>query len=265
MLPSFESLTDNRRVDVPGIYNMRDVGGLPTADGGLVKRGVFFRADNLGWLGEPGVRRLREIGIATVIDLRMATEVADYPNPFATGPRPRYHNVDLVGKAVPENPNEADSLWYHAELPDGSIAFPVYGRVRDYCCWLDSRTEKIREVMEILAGSDAAPAIFHCAGGKDRTGTIAALLQSLAGVPDDVVAADYAHTAVNNFPRYRKSPWWTKSVRSAADYRREFCAPDVMLTVLFWLRSRFAGVEPYLERIGLRAATIGTLKSRLRH
>ena len=216
-----------------------------------------------GWLGDAGVRQLAELGIATVVDLRMAHEIAEYPSPFAEGTRPSYHNVDLVGAVVPENPNEAGKSWYYAELPDGSIAFPVYARVRDYCSWLESRAPQVARVMSILAGRAATPAVFHCAGGKDRTGTIAALLQALAGVPDGLIAADYSHTAVNNFPRYRTAPWRVASVKSSADYRREFCAPDVMLTVLFWLRSRFGDIEAYLEWIGMERAAVETLKDRL--
>jgi protein-tyrosine phosphatase len=263
MLPPFEELENSRRVEVPGIYNMRDVGGLPTADGSLVRRGLFFRADNLGWLGGAGVRRFAELGVATVVDLRMAHEIAEYPSPFAGGSRPSYHNVDLAGAVVPENPNEAGRSWYYAELPDGSIAFPVYARVRDYCLWLESRGAQVAQIMSILAAPEATPAVFHCAGGKDRTGVVAALLQALAGVPDSLIAADYSHTAVNNFPRYRTAPWRIASVKNAADYRREFCAPDVMLSVLFWLRSRFGDIGAYLDWVGLERTASQTLKDRL--
>jgi protein tyrosine/serine phosphatase len=33
--------------------------------------------------------------------------------------------------------------------------------------------------------------LIHCSLGKDRTGLLFALLLSLAGVPDDIIAADY--------------------------------------------------------------------------
>ena len=33
--------------------------------------------------------------------------------------------------------------------------------------------------------------MFHCAAGKDRTGILAALVLSLVGVPDEVIAEDY--------------------------------------------------------------------------
>ena len=43
----------------------------------------------------------------------------------------------------------------------------------------------------LLADPDRVPAVFHCAAGKDRTGVLAALVLSLLGVDDTVIATDY--------------------------------------------------------------------------
>ncbi len=44
--------------------------------------------------------------------------------------------------------------------------------------------------------------IYHCAGGKDRTGVISALLLSIAGVPEEVIAEDYALSSRYLMDRY---------------------------------------------------------------
>jgi protein tyrosine/serine phosphatase len=36
--------------------------------------------------------------------------------------------------------------------------------------------------------------IIHCTAGKDRTGVICALILSLCGVPDDIIAYEYSLT-----------------------------------------------------------------------
>ena len=143
---------------------MRDVGGLRTTSGQPMRRGLFFRADNLGWLDPAGVDRLRDLGVSTIIDLRMSTEITRHPNPFSGGEHPRYLNVDLVGRVVsPEDLHENDPTWYRRELPDGSTEFPIYARVREYCHWLESRTLQFREIVSTLADPAAAPIVFHCA------------------------------------------------------------------------------------------------------
>ena len=57
--------------------------------------------------------------------------------------------------------------------------------------------EEIKEVMERIAERNGEPIVFHCAVGKDRTGVIAMLLLRLAGVSEEVVAADYSVSAEN--------------------------------------------------------------------
>ena len=54
----------------------------------------------------------------------------------------------------------------------------------------------IAAVIGTLAATDA-PAVYHCAAGKDRTGVVSAILLGLLGVPDEVIVADYAATQEN--------------------------------------------------------------------
>jgi hypothetical protein len=48
--------------------------------------------------------------------------------------------------------------------------------------------------LDLLARPGAAPALFHCAAGKDRTGVLAALVLEMNGVVRDAVIADFALT-----------------------------------------------------------------------
>jgi protein-tyrosine phosphatase len=57
-----------------------------------------------------------------------------------------------------------------------------------------------------LADVDRLPAVFHCTGGKDRTGMSAALLLEMLGVPRQHVLDDYELTS-----RYRLRQHQTES------------------------------------------------------
>ena len=91
MIPSFEELTAKRCVSVDGIYNMRDLGGLPRHDGGAVPRGRIYRADNLANLSSEGVAALLRLGVRTVIDLRQDEAARKWPSPLRRHPRVAYH------------------------------------------------------------------------------------------------------------------------------------------------------------------------------
>ena len=47
-------MTNERNLDWQGCYNVRDLGGLPLADGGQTRWGSIIRADVLGRLTEAG-------------------------------------------------------------------------------------------------------------------------------------------------------------------------------------------------------------------
>lgn len=172
---------EHRFVALDGAFNFRDLGGLPTLDGGATRPGVMFRSDALHHLVPGDVDRLTELGMRTIIDLRSAVE------------------LDRTGRGPLE---DTDMQWLHAPLSHGDAAA---GRVlppalaegdlgRHYVESLAERTETLAEVIAHLASPENLPAVFHCTAGKDRTGMVAALVLSLVGVSDDVIVHDYTLT-----------------------------------------------------------------------
>src|SRR5579859_2973541 len=60
-----------------GCVNVRDLGGLPLADGGETAYRVVVRADWLPGLSETGRRELVDYGVSVVVDLRPEREDAE--------------------------------------------------------------------------------------------------------------------------------------------------------------------------------------------
>jgi protein-tyrosine phosphatase len=92
--------------------------------------------------------------------------------------------------------------------------------------------------------------LFHCAGGKDRTGMLAALLLRLAGVPLEAVDEDY--------------------VRSEARLRLGGRAPsnavaaprDVVARVLGEAEARHGSSAAYLLHAGASATQLERIRGR---
>src|SRR5690242_3990616 len=61
-----------------GIFNLRDVGGLRTDDGRVVRSGVLLRSDSPHRIPPEEVGVLDELGIGLVIDLRSRNELDDH-------------------------------------------------------------------------------------------------------------------------------------------------------------------------------------------
>ena len=172
-----------RRVPFEGVTNFRDLGGYRTADGGWTRWGLVFRADALHRFTAADLALYERLGMRVVYDLRGDVERETRPNPMPS------LQLALLSKVREQ---EGD------EPPDRSGMSAADGEqfLRDiYKGMLEHAGPLIGELLTGLTDPDGLPAVFHCAGGKDRTGLTAALLLELLGVARDDVLDDYELTA----------------------------------------------------------------------
>jgi protein-tyrosine phosphatase len=210
---------------------------------------MFVRSDNLRSLTAAGQQAMVAYGVTDVIDLRSESEVASSPSPFAGlapfgGPAPTYTHLPLVDDAT---------MRKLAEAPD------MFDR---YLMMLDHRPDAFREIFTALARTDGA-AVFHCFAGKDRTGMVAAMSLSLAGVGVEAIAADYAETDAQMATRYEE---WLAAAPpdQLAEMREDLrCPPERIVAVLERLDQKWGGVEGYLSTAGVPATEIATLRAKL--
>src|SRR5262249_912886 len=154
-------------VELDGCINFRDVGGLPIATGAYVRTRRLFRSNALVGATAGDRRRLQELGVATVIDLRNADEVAWSDDPVAPGAT--RHHLPLGGLL---GRGDGWERWRG----------PVYvaDRYFEVC---QSGSASITEVFAVLTDPSVYPVVVQCSLGKDRTGVVVALLLRAIGVP----------------------------------------------------------------------------------
>jgi Tyrosine phosphatase family len=178
-------------IDLDGTANTRDVGGLPTSNGGRTVSRRLLRSDNLQDLSPKDVRRLiDDYGVRTVADLRADIEVrAGGPGPMTREPLVAVEQLSLF----PERSRGAA-----AEVPDVPPweRRPVTGRGFSglYLGFLAERADSVLAALRMVAHREGAT-IVHCTAGKDRTGTLVALALADAGVERSAIVADYAASA----------------------------------------------------------------------
>jgi protein-tyrosine phosphatase len=198
---------------------------------------------------------LVEYGIRTIIDLRMSLELQAEPNAFAGSTRLRYCHMNMMG----DEPLEASSVAVRGgERADRTLA--SYSSILDQC------HARIGEILAVLAAEESRPAAYHCAGGKDRTGIISALLLGLAGVSEETISADYGLSArymVDEYLSHDRSGVDSPEIHTWQDYQREYCPPEGMQKVLAYLNQEYGGVEGYVRAVGLGDGEIHSLRASL--
>jgi protein-tyrosine phosphatase len=179
-------------IDLDGTANTRDVGGLPTTDGGRTVSRRLLRSDNLQDLSPEDVRRLvDDYRVRTVADLRADIEVqAGGPGPLTREPLVAVEQLSLF----PERNRGAAT----AEVPDVPPweRRPVTGRGFSglYLGFLAERGDSVLAALRMIAHREGAT-LVHCTAGKDRTGTVVALALADVGVERSAIIADYAASA----------------------------------------------------------------------
>ncbi|WP_182524994.1 tyrosine-protein phosphatase [Nocardioides dongkuii] len=238
--------------------NFRDVAGTgaghPTVDGGRVRRGVFFRANELR-LTDADAATIADLGVTCVVDLRSSHEVELHPDVEVPGAR--WEHVDVLGIPM-------DQM---SSLPDREAAVAMMERV--YVGFVEEPATRaaLGRVLTILAGEGAH--LFHCSAGKDRTGWTAALLLHLAGVADDVIEADYLLT--NEYAAASRAAVLDTIVENLGPDKAEVYAPvlvadaDYLRTSYAAVRARYGTLDAYLRQgLGLGDDVLGALRAKLR-
>lgn len=228
------------------------MGGYRTADGGTVRWETLYRSDSLAKLAGPDaeadLKRFRELGVATVIDLRYPWEIEARGRLPESEPQ-AWHNLSIEHR--PYDQAEIDPAldpWRYLADRFAEVA--------------EDGAAELREALEIIASAEG-PLVFHCAAGKDRTGLVAALVLALLDVSDEEILADFALTelATEHFVADWKARHPGRELRWPGFGR----APEeVMRLVLADLRARYGSVYAYATgHVGLDPAVVTALRTRL--
>ncbi|MFJ8915924.1 tyrosine-protein phosphatase [Amycolatopsis sp. NPDC102389] len=191
-------MSTSRAVTWEGFFNTRDLGGLPTKSGDTTSYRAFFRAADLRFVTEKGWAQAHESGVRTVIDLRNTDEIRPTETSSTTLAGSAQFTATSEGPVTPAGVNRHEvplddiddiEFWQHinrARLNGTPLYYPVF---------LQRKAERCAAVVKAIAHTDPGGVLFHCGGGRDRTGLIALLLLALADVEPRAIAADYAMSA----------------------------------------------------------------------
>jgi protein-tyrosine phosphatase len=236
-----------RHIDFEGIENFRDYGGYGTACGRGVVQGRLFRSANHHRATDADVARMRELGVALVVDLRRKEERLREPSRRWDG-----FAGTVIENDIPSDSPDWLTVMQAAELTpefffDDGIAY--YRRAPHEPRHLDL----FRRYFHAIAETEGA-VVVHCAAGKDRTGLICALTHHLAGVHPDDIMADYLLT--NDEARITRKvehlrTWFAENLqRDAPEEALRVAAsvhPEYLQTAIQVINEQHGSLDGYIE------------------
>jgi protein-tyrosine phosphatase len=237
-------MSPERHLDWDGCFNVRDLGGLRTVDGGETRWGSVVRGDAPSRLTEAGWEALLEHGVRTIIDLRNDDE----RGPDAARRPDEVTTVHVALDGLDDTDFWDD--WMHGP----QFATPMY-----YGPHFERFPDRSASVIRAIANASPGGVYFHCVGGRDRSGQVAILLLALAGVEPDEIVADYELSTARVVRLYEA---WGESDQGPelAEFlaREGTSARELILSVLESLDP-----EGYLRSAGLSTEELGTVRNLL--
>lgn len=263
----------DRWIDLAGADNVRDLGGLPTVDGGAVRPRRLIRSDSLQVLTEADVRHLvDDLEVRAVVDLRTGVEVStEGPGPLTREPLVQIEHLSLFPEAGVNTDAAA------VDDGDGPVVLPWQTRQRPeseeerrrgaagiYLSYLEDRADSIIGALRVIGQTDGAT-IVHCAAGKDRTGVVVAIALAEVGVERQAIVDDYALSAervratITRLAGRRTYAMDLKAVH--VDYHRP--RASTMAAVLDAIDTTHGGVPAWLRAHGWSDEDAATLRKHL--
>ena len=184
---------DGRRLLFKGIRNCRDLGGIKNIDGKVIREGLLLRSAHLQNAEPEDVQDLRTyFSLSEILDLRNTDEQTERPDKTVPG---------AVHVDMSIFPGMLQGITHEKNLKPFEIFPPmqeIYVKFIHEAPLNRNMAAAVRRVLNHDFESGAV--LWHCFGGKDRCGMVAALVLSVLGVSYETIREDYMMTNIEAAP-----------------------------------------------------------------
>ena len=257
-----------------GAPNARDLGGIETADGRIIRPNRLIRSGMLARLTDTDVEYLKSAGLSTVVDFRTSAERIQKPDRVIDGVSyivcPMLEDKTAgITRDKPENEDEEAQrtlrMARHLMSKD-SDGVRQMRSLYPILVTLEHSVLNYRRFFEILLKHENGALLYHCTMGKDRVGTATALILSALGVPREIIVADYMITRERCAPGTERL---LQSCRKFTDdeavldfvYRLDTVQEDFIGATFDTIDEVHGGMDSFLrEKMGLDAVALRRLK-----
>lgn len=233
-----------KRIRLNHAFNIRDLGGLETAEGYLIRWNRLFRGDCLSFLTSEEWQKLLCCGIVSVVDLRSRSETELMKDQVPE--TMQYFHCPLQKEEIDfTNASESAAKAFTKSLADGYQKMVT-----------DSPELITAAVKTVIQCLEKGGVLFHCSAGKDRTGVLSAILLTLLSADREDIVADYQVSFTYN------QRGINKAAASLPDYQAMLpmlCSDAAHMEQLLDLFEELNLVS-YLMQHGLAASDLDRLK-----
>jgi len=182
-------------IQLEGLPNTRDLGGMPTKTGKHLAPRLLLRSGTLAAATSNDIHTLaNDYAVSCVIDLRTEGERERKPDPIEAFPNTRFVNIPILNKRTMgitrNDPAPAKDPVKEMSEKNSGMMVKIYKKML-----LEDFSQKgFRRFFDELANHNEGAVLWHCAVGKDRVGLTTVLLLLSLDVPESIIIEDYLAT-----------------------------------------------------------------------
>jgi protein-tyrosine phosphatase len=244
-----------------GVTNFRELGGIPTRDGGRVRWRRIFRSGHWGGASEADLQVMRELGIGRVFDFRSDLDLSydghdqlpdgvDHTRLPTTDPAMAVDIRELIRTGGIEKLREM--------FGEGGAAAYMTQHAGQL---VTERLDIYRGFVRGMAEPDSPAVLFHCSAGKDRAGWAGSCVLLALGVDEEEVIEHYLlsnkHFKMDQGDRDRVDSEVGELLRPLMGVRREY-----VLASFAAAHEAFGSIDDYLRKgLGLSDRELDQLRA----
>lgn len=253
-------IASERLIPMENASNFRDLGGIPTKDGRVVKWGKIYRSGKLNSLSDKDLDYFNTLGINTIIDFRDDIEVEKDKTRFPS-------NREVKGVRTPigdRSGNMQAQLKKQVRSADQDT-FDSEKFVADVMRqFVDTFAYQYQPFLDLIAEEENAPLLFHCTAGKDRTGLGTGLVLAMLGVDKEVIYDDFMMS------NYYRNKLINKTLKKSTLIVKQRVVQPLVEVKESYIKSAFdaidkkyGGIDNFLEKeYGLDAEKLESIRNK---
>ena len=257
-----------RHIKLEGQSNFRDLGNYKTVSGERIKTGVLYRSGTLANISEMDKKVIESLGIRTVVNFLTEEEIAK------RGSDNLPSDVRSVYLPIDGNGNEISKLILARQTGDFT-SMPVDFNYQIHKILPETGKNSYAAFFKVLADSTNYPIAFHCSHGVHRTGTAAALMLNMIGVPWEMVVDDYMLSKDYRQKENLKRINQLDSIARNNDINVDFdtnkanieafyiLEPEYLEGTKYYIEEVYGSFENYFNQIGLSAEDVQNIRHNL--
>ena len=259
------------RLKLKKLSNTRDLGGFPAADGKKIRSGKLIRSGRLYKIPQSTVKALEDMGVSTIVDMRIERERIEYPCVIVPGAK--HVNLPLLCAAT--TGITAEKSMASTMLKESKRIKSEFGTADNYMksvyemiLYTPDSQKRLKEFLDLVRDEEGA-ILWHCNAGKDRTGISSMLLEHLLGVDEELIIQDYCISQKFFQPSMRRAqrlglliapiPLQFKRIL----YALMAAKPEYIISAIETMKSRHGSVINYCkEELGVTDEDIQILRNK---